>query len=169
MSTDFSASMGVSLMTIFNMLVNIPKIYIQVAGLVFLLTPIIIELIRSSKPGEFLKSGKFSNYTYRLLFVSSILIWMIIFNHKAESPTYIIAVTGVAIWYVLLNSDRCIRSLDKIFMILVFVFTTLSPTELFPKIIFRFVDYNIVKALPCILVWIKIQYDLYFRKTIIQD
>jgi len=159
MSTDFSASMGVSLMAVINMLINIPKAYIQVAGLILLTTPIIINL------RKYPSLGKFSSYTYRLLFCSSILIWMIIFNHKAESPTYIIAVTGVATWYVLSDSLAKITPLNKILIILVFVFTTLSPTELFPKIIFRFVDYNIVKALPCILVWIKIQYDLYSRKA----
>ena len=162
MSTDFSASMGVSLMAIINMLIKIPKAYIQVVGLILLIIPIIINLRR------YPLLGKFSSYTYRLMFVSSILIWMIIFNHKAESPTYIVAVTGVAIWSVLSEGLTKTTLLDKILMILVFVFTTLSPTELFPKMIFRFVDYNIVKALPCILVWIKIQYDLYFNKGKIQ-
>ncbi len=86
---------------------------------------------------------------------------MIIFNHKAESPTFIIAVGGVAIWYI--ASKRTF--LDKTLLFLVFVFTTLSPTDLFPKIIFKYLDYNIVKALPCVLVWIKLQIDLFRKNT----
>ena len=35
-------------------------------------------------------------YTFRLLTLSSVLIWVVIFNHKAESPTFIIAMTGAA-------------------------------------------------------------------------
>ncbi|MEI6079592.1 MAG: glycosyltransferase family 87 protein, partial [bacterium] len=143
-TTDFSATLGVSVMGILNLIVPVSRASIQFCGLFLLLLPLAINF------------KKFSDYKYRLLYVASILIWVIIFNHKAESPTFIIAVTGVALWY----SVSELTPFNRVLVLLVFVFTTLSPTDLFPKIIFRWVNYNIVKALPCILVWIKIQYDL---------
>jgi hypothetical protein len=148
MITDFSATMGVSIMTIINLAVSIPKSYIQVAGLVLLVLPVFLNFKRSS------------GYTGRLMFACSILLWVIIFNHKAESPTFIIAVTGAAVWYAISAKSL----LDKAFIIMVFALTTLCPTELFPKIIYRWVDYSIIKALPCVLVWIKLQYDLYLKR-----
>jgi hypothetical protein len=141
---DFSATTGVSVMSIVNLIHPVKKEYLQLASLMILSLPLV------------LKFKKFEFYKYRLGFTASILIWMIIFNHKAESPTYIIAVTGVALWYVI--SKRTM--LNIILIAMVFIFTTLSPTDLFPKIIFKHVNYNIVKALPCILVWIKLQVDL---------
>jgi hypothetical protein len=150
MTTDFSATMGVSIMTIINLAVSVPKFYIQLTGLVLLLLPLVINFKRSS------------DYNRKLLFVCSILIWVIIFNHKAESPTFIIAVTGSSIWYVISKKSL----LDKIFIIMVFALTTLCPTELFPKVIYRWVDYSIVKALPCVLVWFKLQYELCLKRDI---
>ena len=34
---------------------------------------------------------------FRLRFLASLLLYMVLFNHKAESPTFVIAMTGVAI------------------------------------------------------------------------
>ena len=44
---------------------------------------------------------------------------------------------------------------------LAFVFTSLSPTDVFPRCAFGefFVPYAI-KAVPCILIWVKITYEL---------
>jgi hypothetical protein len=84
------------------------------------------------------------------------LIWVIIFNHKAESPTYIIAVTGVGIWYFANTGYRSYRARiwHNLTLTAVFVFTCLSPTDIFPSYIIHyfFVPYTI-KAIPCILVW----------------
>jgi len=36
---------------------------------------------------------------FRRSFLSSVLVYCVIFNHKAEQPSFIIALVGVAIWY----------------------------------------------------------------------
>lgn len=93
---------------------------------------------------------------FKLLMLASALLWVVIFNHKAESPTFIIAVAGVAIWYF--NQPK--STLNTILLALVFVFTCLSPTDLFPPDIRNsFVTPYQLKVLPCILVWLKIVYD----------
>jgi hypothetical protein len=93
---------------------------------------------------------------FRLLLLASALIWAVIFNHKAESPTFIIAVSGVALWYV----SRGRSAINLALLLLVFVFTCLSPTDVFPPgIRTGFVLPFRMKVLPCMLVWVKILFD----------
>jgi len=149
MSTDFSGSLGYSVMMLINKLVPVSKTYIQLAGLVILVLPLITSY------------SNFKEYKNRLIYTASIMIWIIIFNHKAESCTFIIAVAGAAIWYV--NSKSTV--LDKILILGVFIFTTLSYTDLPARILEKFTDLKVVKTLPCVLVWIKIQIDLLRKGT----
>lgn len=91
-------------------------------------------------------------FSFRLLYLASTLIFTVIFSNSSESPTYIIAFVGVAIWFVLLESPR------KGHYIALFVFamllTSFSPSDLFPKFIREqyVIRYNL-KALPCVLIW----------------
>lgn len=149
MSMDFSGSLGYSVMLLINKIVPVSKTYIQLAGLAILLLPLLTSYT------------KFKEYRYRLLYTVSIMIWIVLFNHKAESPTFIIAVAGTAIWYI--NSKKTI--LDKILIIGVFIFTTLTYTDLPAKILAKFTDLQVVKTLPCVFVWIKIQIDLLRKET----
>jgi hypothetical protein len=104
-----------------------------------------------------IRVSEFRNYNFRLLFMASTLIWMVIFNFRAESATFVIAVAGVAIWYFFQDRNWVNTSL----LILVLIFTVLSPTDLFPRQLRKeLVIPYALKAVPCILVWIKIQVDL---------
>jgi hypothetical protein len=105
-----------------------------------------------------LKTKSYQQYSFRISMLAFVLIWIIIFNHKAESPTFIVAVTGIAIW---LFSQENISKTTIALAIAVFIFTCLSPTDIFPASIRKniFQPY-VVKVIPCILVWIKIGYDL---------
>ena len=100
-------------------------------------------------------------YRFRLLFLASILVWVVIFNHKAESPTFIIAIAGVAIWYFTQAPNKLNTSL----LLLALVFTVLSPTDIFPRHIRQelIVPYAI-KAVPCIAIWCKIVWDMMSTK-----
>jgi hypothetical protein len=123
---------------------NLDKKYVQLAGIVLLIIPL-------------LRWNLFQEKVFRLLFLCSILIWVVIFNHKAESATYIIAVAGCALWFF--NSEQ--KPFDVFLIVLLILFTCLSPTDLFPKFLRQ--DYIVpysLKGLPCILIWIKIQYEL---------
>jgi hypothetical protein len=103
----------------------------------------------------------FKNPTFQLLFLCSTLIFTVIFSTGAESPTYIIAYTGVGLWYLLLN-NRYHKFYMFLFILSVFL-TTLSPTDIFPKFIREeyIIKYSL-KALPCFLIWLVIQYQLIF-------
>jgi len=109
----------------------------------------------------FLKWKYYNDVQFKLFFLSSILLWIVIFNHKAESATFIIAVTGIAIWFF--SQKRTL--LNTILFGAAFIFTILSPTDLFPRSIREsFVIPYVLKAVPCILIWFKIMYDLLFFK-----
>ncbi|MEN8810260.1 MAG: glycosyltransferase family 87 protein [Flavobacteriales bacterium] len=95
---------------------------------------------------------------YKQLYTASVLLWVVLFNHMAESATFILAVTGVAVWYFTKNE---VTLLDKFLMILTVLFTLLSPSDIYPEFIRKmyFIPYT-VKVIPCILVWLKINFEL---------
>ncbi|MEI8005079.1 MAG: glycosyltransferase family 87 protein [Bacteroidota bacterium] len=126
-----------------------PKNIVLIAGILMFFLP-------------FLKYKFSCNQKFRLYFLSSILIWMIIFNHKAESPTYIIAMTGVAVWI----ACQKMKVENLVLLVFALVFTSLSPTDLFPAYIREHYvrPYNL-KVLPCVLIWLKITYDLLFFRN----
>jgi glycosyl transferase family 87 len=100
---------------------------------------------------------RYKELNFRLAYFASLLIWMIIFNHRAESSTFVIAVTGIALWFF--NSEK--KPVDVTLVVLAFLLTSFSPTDLFPKYLRdHFVLPYVLKALPCILIWTKITIDL---------
>lgn len=102
-----------------------------------------------------------TDFYYRSITFAALLIWLVIFNHKAESPTFIIAFAGIALWIV---SGKA-STTDTVLFILSLLFTSLSTTDLFPKV-WRtgfFVPYYI-KAIPCILIYFYLTYKLLSRK-----
>jgi hypothetical protein len=108
-----------------------------------------------------LKYKFFNELKFRLFYLASVLIWIVIFNHKAESPTFIIAVSGVAIW----GFSQKLKLENTVLLILALVFTILSPTDLFPRNIRNnFIVPYVLKVVPCILIWLKICIDLVFYK-----
>ena len=148
--TDRGVSYGLSILGVLKSWFHIVsfKIPITILGAVILLLPLF-------------RFHFYGNYNYRLLFLSSLLIWVVIFNHKAESPTYIIAVCGVAIWYFTQKST----TINTILLIFIFVLTCLSSTEIYPHDFQRqFLRPLALKAVPCILVWFKIIYELTMNK-----
>lgn len=125
------------------------KNILSLAGLMLLLLPLV-------------RINHYKELKFRLVYFSSILLWLIVFNHRAESSTFVIAITGIAIWFF--TSAK--RPLDVALVILAFVITSLSPTDLFPSYLRQhFVQPYVLKAVPCILIWMKITADLLFQKN----
>ncbi|HXD76817.1 MAG TPA: glycosyltransferase family 87 protein [Puia sp.] len=93
---------------------------------------------------------------FRLLYLSSCLIWMVIFNHKAESPTFIIVMAGIGIWYFL--RDR--GWLDGWLLFLSFVLISLSVSDLVPAAVRNgFIRPYGIKAVMAIVIWGKIVFE----------
>lgn len=119
-------------------------VFYLVPGIVLLLAP----LLRIRHWGDF---------GFRLLFLCSILVWVVIFNHKAESPTYCIALGGIALWFV--RGEK--TTARKIAMLVTFVLVALSPTDLFPKYVREhIINPYALKALMPVAIWLWITWDL---------
>jgi uncharacterized membrane protein len=118
----------------------------QLCGLMVLLLPL-------------LRFRQYGAVGFRLRFLAAVLIWSVIFNHKAESPTFVIAVAGAAIWFVL-NSHGAWRTA---LLVMLMLLTSLSPTDLFPRFIREhYIIPLVLKALPCVLIWFVLMYELMF-------
>lgn len=111
---------------------------------------------------SFFQYKKWRSYQFRLLILCSVLIWVVIFNHRAESASYIIAYLGICLWFWLNPSGMW----HKTWMLLAFILISLSPTDLFPRYLREhWVQPYALKAFPAIIVWLSIQYDLYKTKA----
>jgi hypothetical protein len=92
---------------------------------------------------------------FRLLFVASILVWMVIFNHAAESATFFIAMCGVGLWWF----ARPRGPAEGALLASAFLLTSMSP-RLPSSVIEHVVQPYALKAVPCVAVWIAIVLEL---------
>ncbi len=107
----------------------------------------------------YVRINQYKYLGFRLMLLASVLIFTVIFSSGSESPTYIIAFAGVAIWFITQNSPKSKFSIGL--FIFAFLLTSMSASDLFP----RFIRENYVrpyslKALPCILIWLTIIYQM---------
>jgi len=111
---------------------------------------------------SYLRLKIFKAVQYQLLILSSALIFAVIFSSSSESSTYIIAFSGVAIWYM--NLNRPVTQYEVFLLIFALVITSLSPSDLFPRYIrMEYVVPYKLKALPCFLIWLKIIFETLTR------
>ena len=118
---------------------------------------LIIGLILFGLP--YLRINKYSNQKFQLLLLASVLIFTVIFSSGSESPTYIIAFVGVAIWFVVqqVPKNKYVIAL----LIFAMILTSLSHTDLFPRFLLdNYVRKYSLKALPCIIIWLAITYQI---------
>jgi hypothetical protein len=142
---DRSASIGLSVMGLMESWwrLSISKNIVALAGMLVFLLPLI-------------HTRRYKDVHFRLLYLASVLIWMVIFNHKAESPTYIIAMSGIGIWYF----SQKAGPLDKVLMILSFLLITMSVSDLVPAPVRNgFIRPYGIKAVMAIVVWFRIFYE----------
>lgn len=105
----------------------------------------------------FLRWRCWSSYTYRLMALGNVLIWVVIFNHMAESPTFVIAVTGAGLWFF----SKRRPGIRQLWLWLILLFTSLSTTDVFPKDFqLAVVEPFVLKAVPCIALWVWITIEM---------
>lgn len=99
-----------------------------------------------------LRRAQYQFAAFRLRYLALALIMVVIFSSSAESPTYVIAVTGVAIWYVIQEQKTRWINAALIFVLCV---TSLSATDLCPSYFkIHVIKAYALKALPCFIVWV---------------
>lgn len=110
----------------------------------------------------FLRIKQYRQAAFRMSYLSLALIGVVIFSSSAESPTFVIAVTGVGIWYVIQHAED--RKRNYVLLAFVILLTSLSATDLFPRYVKdHFILPYSLKALPCFVVWCVIAWQLLFK------
>jgi hypothetical protein len=117
----------------------------QLAGVVILVLPLA------------LRRRSWARRQFRVLFMASILVFCVLFNHQAESPSYSIAIIGASIWFAV--SERTWWRTALIVACIVIV--NVASTDLMPRTWYRewYVPY-LVKTIPLIPLWIVMQLEL---------
>ena len=110
----------------------------------------------------YLRIGQYRYVAFRQALLASVLMFTVLFSTGSENSTYIIAFVGVALWYCCAPWKR--GGCDIALMVVVFIISSLSPGDLFPKAIYRgLIQPYALKALPVTIVWMKLCYEMYTR------
>jgi hypothetical protein len=125
---------------------TVPALPLQLGGTLLLLAPLLTQ------------RACWSDARFRLRWLCSLLVFSVIFNHQAESASFVVASTGVAIWYVTGSPNwwrTTLLGLMLAFETLPHVF--FAPADLYKHVI----GPNAFDAVPCLLVWLVMQYELW--------
>jgi hypothetical protein len=106
----------------------------------------------------YVRVKQYGYLAFRMMILANTLVFLVLFSSSSESPTYIIAVAGVMIWFLMQKNKN---SFVVALLILVIIFTCFAMSDLFPRYIKEnyIIKYSI-KSLPCIVVWLRITYEL---------
>jgi hypothetical protein len=109
----------------------------------------------------YLRIKQYKNLSFQLMILASTLLFVVLFSSGSESPTYIIAVAGVMLWFLM---QKNISKIDIAILIFVIILTCFSFSDLFPKFVKEnyIIKYSL-KAVPCIVVWFRVMYELLTR------
>ncbi len=156
-TSDHGNNIGFSIMGLVHVwtspLSQLAVTMIQLAGLALL----VATLVRR-------RHAAAGNTEERMAILAYLLLWVIMYNHAAESPTYIISVTGVAIFYTVYR--HTLYPWPKILIWVTLLFTVLAPTDIYPPYLRKhFFEPYLVKVIPCFLVYILLQIQLLSHGT----
>ena len=117
----------------------------QLVGLAVLLLPLAVQWRR------------YAERHFQLLFLASILVFCVLFNHQAESPSFVIAMIGMSLWFAV--SERA--PWRTALLVVVFAVVNLGSTDLMPRALYReyYVPY-LLKTVPLIPLWLVMQAEL---------
>jgi hypothetical protein len=151
LNNDHSLSYGFSMMGWLHYWfgLNINKLHLLLIGVVLFLLP-------------FVRLKMYRHLHFRMLLLSMVMVWVILFNHMAESPTLVIAVVGISVWFYATPRS----TLDKVLLGLTILLTSLSGTDIFPAAVRHDLIYPyVVKVFPIILVFIRLMIELFQTET----
>jgi hypothetical protein len=148
-ASEAAIKRGYSVMQMFENVLHggWPNWPIQLLGIAILLAPV------------FFQRTRWHEWERRRLYLCSVLVFCVIFNHLAESPTFVVAVSGAAIWFAALTKPS--RWEWTLFVSIV-VLTILSSSDIMPDALQRdFFDRYRFKTVPLIALWIELQRRLW--------
>ncbi len=92
-----------------------------------------------------------ARFDFRAAFFGLMLAWMVAFNHNSESPTFVIAMAGIGLWYFAQRPTPLHEGLLWFAFLLVSVsYSDLAP----PGVRTRWIDPWGLKGLPVVVIWL---------------
>ncbi|HEU4721270.1 MAG TPA: glycosyltransferase family 87 protein [Gemmatimonadaceae bacterium] len=144
---------GYSVMTVVEQLfgADLPNWPIQLVGLLLLLAPVVVQRWR------------WHDWDLRRLYLCSVLVFCVIFNHAAESPSFVVAIAGAGIWFAAIPRPS---RWEWTLLGAIVVLTILASSDVMPDRIQRdFFDRYRFKTVPLIGLWIELQRRLWFPRV----
>jgi hypothetical protein len=106
----------------------------------------------------YLRIKQYKNLAFQMMILASTLLFIVLFSSGSESPTFIIAVSGVMLWFLMQKEKTAV---DIALLVFVIILTCFSFSDLFPKSIKEnYIMKYSLKALPCCVVWFRVCYEL---------
>jgi len=121
-----------------------PNWPVQAAGTALVLLPFL------------LRRADWGDPIFRRGMLYSILVYVVLFNHQAESPSFVIAMTGVVAWY--LTVER--RWYHHALMALSWVLVSLFSEILTPRVLNVCCRPYHYKTIPILLAWLVMLWEL---------
>jgi hypothetical protein len=121
-----------------------PNWPLQLLGTLALIAPLAI------------RRDRWDEARFRLSYLCSVLLYVVLFNHQAERASYLIAFTGATIWFAAEARTRARTALYALAAFTIPVMSTLIPGAWLRTpgmTTFRLV-------LPCLAIWVAIQREL---------
>jgi hypothetical protein len=126
-----------------------PNWPVQLAGTLLLLAPLA------------LRRDRWDDARFRLRYLCSLLLYVVLFNHQAERASYVIAFAGMTIWFVTEPRAAWRTALFGLAMVAIPLMSTVIPVPAALKsqtaMLYRL-------ALPALAVWVAIQVALWSDK-----
>ena len=148
----FSTGQNVSLLGIVRKisgLATYSDLYLIIPGIILFVLP-------------YFRFSQYRNLNFRLAYLASTLLFVVLFSTGSESSSYIIAFIGVGIWYWGVSWKR--GGWAVALMVFAFILTSMSPSDLFPAFIRKnYVHPYALKALPCVVIWLTLIYEMIIR------
>lgn len=110
---------------------------------------------------QYLYYKHFSHPIYRLYILCSVLLFIIVFNTGTESPTYIIGIPAICLWYVLQEKNKLTTSL---FIVALF-FSSFSYSDILTPYVRKHIMMPYaLKVVGCFLIWVVIAIQIFTRQ-----
>lgn len=107
----------------------------------------------------YLRFKQWRNEGFRMTLLASVLLFTVLFSTGSESSSYIIALSGVCVWYFAAPWQR--GKADIWLLVFVFLLSSMGSSDLYPRAIKReYIQAYSLKALPCLIVWLKLCWEM---------
>lgn len=107
----------------------------------------------------YLRLSQWKHLPFRQMFLASTMMFMCLFSTGTESSGYITALIACCVWYTCAPWHR--THWDIALMVLAFILTSLSPSDLVPAWIRNeWIKPFALKALPVSIIWFKLTYEI---------